>query len=735
MLEVFDLQRLKTAILQNSFDRIETEEINAVNKLQFSMPGDDPKTAFCKHFHYVRFDDGQLYRILTPRKSKADISVKIYDCEHVVATLTDDVLFGQHVVGNMGVYTADVINYVLSKQTVQRWVLAECDFNRQFEYAWENENLLAALFSIPNRFTDPYIWKFDTSVFPWRLSLKRIDPTATPQFYIRAGKNLLSMEETQGGTDICTRLYCLGYGEGVNQLTISDVNNGVPYLLAPQSKINEYGLITRIFVDRRFEDAQSLKERGQAILAELQEPKITRTFEVADLYKLTNDNLDNAELGRITRLTEDDTQTYITGITRNHDIPGDMALTLSTKAVDVASTIADLADRQRIEQVYSQGATQIYAQSVQANATETVKAKLNFYIPAEMRIVNAVKVKINLSPFRSYSRATSGGGSTNVTSSSGGGTTVTSSGGGSTTVTSSSGGGTNATSTSGGGTTVTSSSGGGTTVTSAGGGGGTATAASGGGTNATSSNGGGTTSTSTYAGAVSASDQLYTGYSTIGSRTINTGSTGRTTGTPLYDRFDSHTHTYVTMPYNADGGSWGYGWHRHLHIIPSHRHSVTIANHSHTVQIPDHTHSVSLPTHTHSVTLPSHTHSVTIAAHTHSITIAAHTHSISIPSHTHSVTIAEHTHSITIPNHTHNIEQGIFTFGNPTSAGLYINGVYKAAVEADTEMDITQYLLNNQGKINRGAWHSIEVLPNDKAYITIDMVVQGFIQSRGGNTV
>ena len=693
MLEVFDLQRLKTAILQNSFDRIETEEINAVNKLQFSMPGDDPKTAFCKHFHYVQLDGGQLYRILTPRKSKADVTVKIYDCEHVVATLTDDVLFGQHVVGNTGVYTADVIRYVLSKQTVQRWVLDECDFNRQFEYAWENENLLAALFSIPNRFTDPYIWKFDTSVFPWRLSLKKINPAGTPQFYIRAGKNLLSMEEEQGGTDICTRLYCLGYGEGVNQLTIAGANGGVPYLLAPQAKINEYGLITRIFVDRRFEDAQSLKERGQAILAELQEPKITRAFEVADLYKLTSDNLDRAELGRITRLTEDNTNTYITGITRNHDIPGNMSLTLSTKAVDVASTIADLADRQRIEQVYSQGATQIYAQSVQANATETVKARLNFYIPAEMRIVNGVKVKINLSPFRSYSRATSGGGSSSITSSSGGGTTVTSS--------------------SGGGTTVTSAGGGGGTATSASGGGGTATSASGGGGTATSSAGGGTTVTSGANGA----SQQYTGYSAAGGETAYTGYSGRTSGTPYYDRYDSHSHSYIRPPYNATGGSYNYGWHRHWHAINAHSHSITISSHSHSVSLPSHTHSVSLPSHTHSVTLPSHSHSVTIAAHTHSITIA------------------NHTHSITIPDHTHGIEQGIFNFGNPTAAGLYINGVYKAAVQADTEMDITQYLLNNQGKINRGAWHSIEVLPNDKAYITIDMVVQGFIQSRGGNTV
>lgn len=694
MLEVFDLQRLKRAILQNSFDRIETEEINAVNKLQFSMPGDDPKTSFCKHFHYVRLDNGPLYRILIPRKSEADVTVKIYDCEHVIATLTDDVLFGQHVVGNVGVYTADVIRYVLSKQAVQRWVLYECDFNRQFEYAWENENLLAALFSIPNRFTTPYIWKFDTSVFPWRISLKAIDASAKPQFYIRAGRNLLTMDEEQPGTDVCTRLYCLGYGEGVNQLTISDVNGGVPYLLAPQAKINEYGLITRIFVDRRFEDAQSLKERGQAILAELQEPRITREFSVADLYKLTNDDLDKAELGRIARFTEDGTQTYITGITRNHDIPGDMTLTLATKAVDVASTIADLADRQRIEQVYSQGATQIYAQSVQANATESVKARLNFYIPEEMRIVNGVKVKINLSPFRSYSRATSGGGSSSITSSSGGGTTV------------------------------TSSSGGGTTVTSAGGGGGSVTTPSGGSGGGTTANGGSssptsrTTSQQQYTSSYQSEGQSYTGYSAAGGVSATTSYAGRTSGTPYYDRYDSHAHTYVRPPYDATGGSYNYGWHRHYYItVNRHAHTVTIPGHSHIVDIPAHAHTFSTPNHTHSISLPNHTHSITIAAHTHSITIA------------------NHTHSITIPDHTHGIEQGIFNFGNPTSAGLYVNGVYKTAVQADTEMDITAYLLNRDGKINRGAWHSIEVLPNDKAYITIDMMIQGFIQSRGGNTV
>ena len=733
MLEVYNLQRLKTAVLQNSFDRIETEEINAVNKFQFSIPGNDPKIAFCKHFHYVRLDDGALYRILTPRKSKEDTEIKIFDCEHVIATLTDDVLFGQHVIGNVGVYTSDVINYILSKQTVQRWVLYECDFNRQFEYAWENENLLAALFSVANRFTSPYMWVFDTSAYPWRLSLKAINPDAPPQFYIRAGRNLLSMEEEEAGVDVCTRLYCLGYGEGVNQLTISDVNGGLPYLTAPQSKIDEYGLISRIFVDRRFEDAQSLKERGQAILSELQEPRLSRAFAVADLYKLTKDDLDRAELGRIACFTEDGTKTYITAIARNHDIPGDMSLTLATKAVDVASTIADLADRQRIEQVYSQGATQIYAQSVQANATSSVVARLNFYIPEEMRIVNAVKLKINLSAFRSYSRATSGGGASTVTSSSGGGSTATSSSGGGATVTSESGGSTRVTSSSGGGTTVTSSSGGGTTVTSSSGGGTTVASTSGGGSWVTSASGGGDSSTSGWGGGTwetsegggSWYDTTYdAGAGWYDPAETSTVDEWVATNYPHYHTFEyRHAHEYSIPD------------HSHSVYIPDHYHDVYIPDHAHEVYIPDHSHSVTIPNHSHSVTIRDHSHSVTIRDHSHSIELPSHTHSVTIQSHTHSVTIPNHTHSVSIPEHTHGIEQGLFTFGHPTRAYLYVDGAYKGELQTNTETDITAYLLNGEGKINRGAWHSVDIRPNDKAYVTIDMMVQGFIQSRGGNTV
>ena len=627
MIEIFDKSRKKVAILENAYGVTEREEINSVASLTFSLPDTDEKNEYCQPFHFVRYDGGQLYRIMAPAGTRSDTGSITYECEHVIATLIDDVLFGAHVVGNLGIYTRDSIQYVLDRQTEARWVLGECDFSRQFEYGWENENLLAALFSISNRFVDPYMWTYDTSVFPWVVNLKLIDEGAKPQFYIRAGKNLLQREFTSAAQDVCTRLYCLGYGEGINQLTIADVNNGVPYLQSPQTYIDKYGLITRIWVDRRFEDAASLKERGQAILSELQDPRLSVTVSAADLYQMTQADYDKAEIGRITLLADDEIKTYITGITRNWDTPGDMQLTLATKPVDVASSIADLADRQRIEQVYSQGATQLYGQSVQANATPDIGAVLNFWIPDEMRIINKVLAKITLDRFRSYSRSTSGGGATTSTSSSGGAATTSSSGGG--------------------------------TYSS------------------TAVDGGSTQTSGSSSRDTTGSGEVYVGGTVSGVRTTYS---------------DSYASTGT-----AEG---------HSHTMRNHAHSFSGTSSSHTHGM-------------------SHTHRVSIPSHSHSFSVGAHTHSVSIPA---------HTHSVSIPNHTHGIEQGIFEFGGASGATIWVNGKEKGAMGTDHDVDLTEWLLNEDGKIDRGRWHKVEVVPDELAYVTIDIYIQGFVQSRGGST-
>ncbi len=414
MLNVYDMNRRKSAILQNASGITETRELNKIYTLDFIIPATDEKVKYIQPFHYVRWGDyGELYRIINTELDDSDTPTLKVQCEHVIATLVDDLMFGAVQYGGGTIKTSDVITYLLNQQKTQNWVLDQCDFDRRFEYLWEQENVLNALYSVPREFSKAYKWTFDTVSYPWKLSLKAIDETIHPEYYIRAKRNLLNSGTAQDFTGICTRIYPLGYGEGVNQLGIKEINNGLPYLQSPDSVIAQYGIKEKVLVDRRFENAESLKEYAQTMLDALQTPSMSRSFDVVDLYPITNQDIDNADVGKICKMTGDDTIAYVTKTVRVWDEPGNLFIDLSTKATDVASNIADLADRVRIESVYAQGATQLYQHSKDANATSSKGMIMSLYFPTEMRQINKVMMRLKLGKFRSYSQTADYGGAIN----------------------------------------------------------------------------------------------------------------------------------------------------------------------------------------------------------------------------------------------------------------------------------------------------------------------------------
>lgn len=759
MLNVYNLDRRKRAVLQNAFDIVEEHEINQIYSLRFSFPASDAKVQYVLPRHYVRWgDDHELYRIKKPSNSESNIDINTYECEHVITTLCDNVMFGSHNVGGSEMHTADVIRWILSKQSTQNWVLYECDFDRQFEYLWEQENLLNALYSIPKEFAKPYMWVFDTTVYPWRLSLKEIDPNGKPGYYLRAKSNILSSGTSADYSNICTRIYPLGYGEGVNQLNIKDVNGGVPYLQSPKAYTDKYGIVEKVLVDRRFENAESLKAYAQTTLEAYQEPTMSRSFDVTDLYPLTNQSWDDAEVGKICRMTKDNTTAYITKTRRQYDKAGDLQIDISTKANDIASNIADLADRVRIESVYAQGATQLYQHSKDANATPTKGMIMSLYFPSEMRQINKVLMRLKLNKFRSYSQTTNAGGSSTQTSSAGGASKQTSSSGGSSKQTSSSGGSSKQTSSEGGESTRTSSEGGASTRTSSEGGASALTSSSGGGTGTTSTeNSGSGISLSALVAETTDVDWAYKAspYTDTTEPSIVCNSAGKhqhyisantDSATPSVDNL---THNHATNLYTQADGTHSHDIEGggHNHTIPrtnlQHNHGINITvnnnygesgfSHSHSFAISNHTHGVDIPNHTHTVSIPNHTHTVSIPNHTHTVNIPNHTHTVDIPSHTHTVDIPSHTHTVSIPSHTHSISAGIFESGNPTAFDIYVGGVKKTTVSSTNfNDDITAWLLNNKNQVPRGSWIDVEIRPNDLAYVVCSVFVQGFVQSRGG---
>jgi len=546
LLKVYDKNMRAIGVLENAFSASVQRRANQLWTASFSLPENDPKNNLCKHFNYVEFIGASgrnygLYRIM-PKETRKKDGIITYQCEHVLATLLDDVIDGYLQFTNYT--TREVIGALLDLQTTKNWILGQCDFTRYFHYSFENENgLLAPLLSIPQPFDEPYLFTFDTTVYPWVLNLVR--PSDEVKAEIRWGKDMMDFNEVVDPTEIVNYIIPKGAGEGVNQLTIESVNGGVKYL-KDDASIAEWGLHKYIWVDRRFENPESLKASAQALLNQWKDPKISFECPSTDLSILPEYSHEQKILYGVTRIIVEEKE-YLARIVGESisDILGaehDVRYEINNKLDDIATVQADIERKIEINEAYSQGATNMLAYSYCDNADPNSPAVIRFYLPEEMVRINKVLLTYETTEFRTYGRATKGGGATTATSSSGGGTTV------------------------------SSSSGGGVAKSTA----------AGGGSTQTSSNGGGSTVSSEF------SNPTIFIYSS--------------TRLPLIDAtFDNHYHAIeVNDQLN----------HRHIVNIPSHTHTVNIPSHTHEFNIPNHTHTVTIPNHTHTVSIPNHTHEI-----------------------------------------------------------------------------------------------------------------------------
>ena len=447
-LEIYDMNRVPVCMLQNAFDIQEQQSLNALWYLDFKLPATDAKNEFCNAYWYARFNDGELYRMFPNGYNDAsDLPYYSYHCEHVLATLLNKVMPGIVTMGGYYQPTPDVLRAILAKQDTQDWVLGECDFSRRFEYGFEKENLLAALFSVPQCFDEDYIWTFETKGYPWVLNLKRLNKNAEPVLNVRYGYNRLSYNRQPDYTNHVTKLYAYGSGEGVNQLNIKKFTNGLGYILADKEHIEKYGIRESIWVDRRYENEETLYAAAQSMLNELCDP----------ITSYSCGFIGDVKIGEVVNIIDYE-QTYVVKKIITYGDIDDIQYELSNKQPTLASTIADLANRQRIETTYSQGATNIYSVCFVDNADANNGLDCDFYMPQSMRFVNKVVAKIKYDSFRAYSGTTEQGGSISSTSAAGGQISSTSAAGGQISSTSESGGG--GTSAAGGGQSKTSAAGG-----------------------------------------------------------------------------------------------------------------------------------------------------------------------------------------------------------------------------------------------------------------------------------
>lgn len=676
MLKLYNKQLQLKAYLENAFKISYEQQFNSIWTAAFSLPLNDLKDKEITAFDFLElFDNGKrigMFRILPKETVKNENTKTVtYKCEHVLATLLSDVLFRYHQLSNYT--TKDVLEYLLSQQETKHWKLGKCDFTRYFHYSWEHENtILGPLFSVPKPFDEPFEWTWDDSIgnYPWTLNLVKVSNEITGE--IRYRKNLKGIRKEEDPTDIITRLYCLGYGEGVNQLDISKVNpTGKPYIEAPQHIIDKYGIHKYIWADKRFENVDTLFSSGQAMLNKKCIPKVSYSVESIDYELIDPYKLEKYEVGKLIRINDEELGIEVdvrlmkkskSDVTGN---PLNMSLVIGDPIEDLGTTQADLERRQKINETYSQGATNIDSHDYNDNCDPENPAVIKFFLPEDLVNINSLILTYEIEEFRAYSKATKGGGAI-VESTSAGGAVVNS--------TSAGGGVVNSTS-SGGGSTQTSSSGGGSTQTSTSGGGGSFTSEAGG-------------------GAVPSTTQ----------------------------KSFAEMHLMSGVPQNSVGSeNWGY--HLHEVVIPGDAFS-----HSHTVNVPSHKHQVNIPAHSHSVTIPAHTHSVQIPDHTHQISIPNHMHEINIPNHTHTISLPDHMHDIQ-----HGIYK---LSEKPSRVTVKVDGnIVPVDSTSAQNINLIPYLSKDGGgKIERNKWHEVTIIPDKLGRVNANIISRLFIQSRIGGT-
>lgn len=682
--EIYNQDIQRTAILQNAFNIGYELKFNELSTAHFSLPLNDPKAEYCKPYHFVEIFDGDdrvdMFRIVPTGIIKNDSGKIItFELEHVLGTLMDDVLFRYHQRDNMT--TESNIQYILDRQS--HWQLGQVDFQRYFSYNWENENLLAALFSIPKPFTDQHQWTTDTTTYPWTINL--IEPSNKVKSYIFYRKNMSGIEKEEDPTEMATRLYPLGYGEGVNQLGIEDVNpSGDSYIDA--DTIPEYGTISRVWVDRRYEDAESLYESAKAILERIKRPRVSYDVSAIELFQKTGESIDKFIPGDMCRVEDEDLGSFKTRIVSvdRPDVkgqPGDVSVNITNEPQDLATSIRDLADRTKINETYAQGATNMDSYSDSDNCDPDNPLKIRFHIAREAVNINKAILSYESGPFRAYSRAIEGGGSIATSTKDGGAFSD--------------------------------------------------TTQDGGGFFASTSDGGFTSDTTAFDGSYVHTQTSTDDGDEVISETSSTEEEKVQTDGYKYmqdavyventESLNSHNHGIASGTELRTADDSTVTW------VPIGDHSHGVRDHDHTIVVDGHNHNVIID-------IPSHNHdvSINIPSHRHSFEVPDHRHDVDVADHSHSFEVEDHNHDIELPDHTHEIKYGIYEGPSPSNVAVNVDGNNVPGTgTSESEIDIIDYLEKDEtGKIRRG-WHEVEFTPDNLARINATLHIQLFIQSRG----
>ena len=262
--------------------------------------------------------------------------------EHIICTLKDQILFGETktetIAGEKGAKTVTAkkaVQFILGKQS--DWVLGEFDYQDSNPYKFDGETLFDAIEQVTDSL-EGAIWTYDTTVYPFRLNIKKEDEAVGTE--LRAGRNLQTLRKKISKTGTYTRFYPIGKDD----LHLP----GGGYV---EKNVSEYGLISKVETDQSLDTVEELRRWANEQLAKHAEPTSTIDVEGVELADATGVSLDEIKICRKCRIPLPDFGTTILERITSIDYPEKLRqpkvfrATLANSRKDVTKVIADFMKR------------------------------------------------------------------------------------------------------------------------------------------------------------------------------------------------------------------------------------------------------------------------------------------------------------------------------------------------------------------------------------------------------
>lgn len=261
--------------------------------------------------------------------------------EHGLATLTDSIVPAMGMTGSV----REVLDTLLDCQNDHRWQSGDIDLPEELTviFSCGHQNLLTALMELMALLPDSVMLAFDQTNPVWTLHLRALSDTDACEG--RLSRNLSGVRITSDCSDVCTRVYPFGAGQGTERISLMPLL-GVEHIESDASA--RWGVVSRTFTANAIFDVPTLEEVARKYLERHSEPTVSVTADAIDLSAATGESADSFRIGRMCRLAlpQEDTvlNERVIGIHRPdvYGKPGLITLTLSNRISDASDEIADM---------------------------------------------------------------------------------------------------------------------------------------------------------------------------------------------------------------------------------------------------------------------------------------------------------------------------------------------------------------------------------------------------------